>query len=413
MRKNILHITAWIHSAMLLALPMLVVFLFLNRGIDTLAYTLYFKGLMIILPVAATDIAVIHSKNYRHYLLLNGIIFLITAVLVLALCLHNQTATYAYIQIVIIFIEMLVLFVTRMKDRILRNRYEQEVADAAPGDIEPPGKLLWNQPSYAALIGFILLYAIALNTASPSICNIALVSTIVYFFVTFLHHFVSASENYLHLNKDIQRVPSRRIYRISGIMATLLGMILLITCIPALTSTGHRQYRDIRDASFGSPVDYEQLMMSENYNNTSMPDMSLDELLNDGEPPKQLPEWLNYVAYSIGIGVFVVVIIILIRQLRHALLDFEKQSTESDDVIEDLKEDDRMHRIRHSAKSHDQSYKAQIRRKYRRMIRKHRKDIPYPSESPTEIELAAGLKDDIQMQELHVIYEQVRYGNTI
>ena len=96
-----------------------------------------------------------------------------------------------------------------------------------------------------------------------------------------------------------------------------------------------------------------------------------------------------------------------------ALLDFEKQSTESDDVIEDLKEDDRMHRIRHSAKSHDQSYKAQIRRKYRRMIRKHRKDIPYPSESPTEIELAAGLKDDIQMQELHVIYEQVRYGNTI
>ena len=47
------------------------------------------------------------------------------------------------------------------------------------------------------------------------------------------------------------------------------------------------------------------------------------------------------------------------------------------------------------------------------MIRKHRKDIPYPSESPTEIELAAGLKDDVQMQELHVIYEQVRYGNTI
>jgi hypothetical protein len=75
MRKNILHITAWIHSAMLLALPMLVVFLFLNRGIDTLAYTLYFKGLMIILPVAATDIAVMRSKNYRDYLLLNGIIF--------------------------------------------------------------------------------------------------------------------------------------------------------------------------------------------------------------------------------------------------------------------------------------------------------------------------------------------------
>ena len=411
MKKKILQITAWLHSVMLLALPILIVFLFLHKGNDTLAYTLYFKSFIILVPVAATDIAVLRTKNYRQYMLGNVIILLITAIASLALCLTGQPDVYGYVQLVIIFIEIIVLFISRMQDRIRRNRYEQETSQASPGEITPPGKLLWNQPSFAFLIAFILLYAIALNTASPSICNIALGSTIVYFFITLLHHFIDTSENYLFLNKDIHNVPARRIYRISSIMVELLAVLLLLTCIPALTSTKQRQYRDIRDVTFGSAVSFDQLMMSENMNNSSnMPEMSLDDMLNDGEPPKQLPEWVNYIVYVLTAIIFIVVAIVLIRQLRHALLDFEKQSSENDDLIEDLNDKDTFHRLRRPERSHDRSYAAQIRRKYRRMIRKHRKDTPYPSESPTEIETAAGLQEDVQMQELHDIYEQVRYG---
>lgn len=51
-----------------------------------------------------------------------------------------------------------------------------------------------------------------------------------------------------------------------------------------------------------------------------------------------------------------------------------------------------------------------IRRKYRKTIRKHRKDRPAPYESPAEIEALAGLEQDEQMQKLHVQYETVRYG---
>lgn len=51
-----------------------------------------------------------------------------------------------------------------------------------------------------------------------------------------------------------------------------------------------------------------------------------------------------------------------------------------------------------------------IRRRYRKMIRKHRKDRPAPYESPAEIEACAGLSDDEEMQRLHVEYEAVRYG---
>ncbi len=51
-----------------------------------------------------------------------------------------------------------------------------------------------------------------------------------------------------------------------------------------------------------------------------------------------------------------------------------------------------------------------IKRRYRKTIRKHRKDRPAPYESPTEIEAGAGLKDDEQMRQLHKAYEEVRYG---
>lgn len=409
MRQKVLHITAWIHSAMLLSLPILIVFIFLHKGNDTLAYTLYFKSLIILLPVAGTDIAVLKARNYHRYMLANILIFLISGMLGLALYLQIRPLTYAYIEIIIMLLEMLILFISRMQDRIKRNRYEIETENAAPGETEKPGQLLWNQPSYAALIVFILLYLIALNTASPSICNITFWGMIVYFFIAFIHHFIDTSEKYLFLNKDIYNLPIHRIYRISGIMTVILALALLIMCIPAIITSGDRHYRDIRDASFGSPVTYDELMMAENFN-TSTQNISMDEILGNDTPPKPLPEWVNDIVYIFAGIIFIAVIILLIRQIRHALADFQRQPVENEDIIESLDDKDRLQSIRRSGRSHDQSYQAQIRRKYRRKIRKHRKDTPYPSEAPNEIEYAAGLSNDSEMQQLHTIYEQVRYG---
>ena len=51
-----------------------------------------------------------------------------------------------------------------------------------------------------------------------------------------------------------------------------------------------------------------------------------------------------------------------------------------------------------------------VRRRYRKMIRKHRKQKPEVYESPAEIEAKAGLSDNKEMQKLHIEYEAVRYG---
>jgi len=42
-----------------------------------------------------------------------------------------------------------------------------------------------------------------------------------------------------------------------------------------------------------------------------------------------------------------------------------------------------------------------------------RKELPHASETPTEIEIEAGLADNAAMQDLHVRYEEARYGRGV
>ena len=52
----------------------------------------------------------------------------------------------------------------------------------------------------------------------------------------------------------------------------------------------------------------------------------------------------------------------------------------------------------------------QIRREYRRFIRKNRTDCPASYEPPREIEVLAGVADTPEGKTLHDKYEEIRYG---
>ena len=60
--------------------------------------------------------------------------------------------------------------------------------------------------------------------------------------------------------------------------------------------------------------------------------------------------------------------------------------------------------------SKEQTKEESIRREYRRFIKKNRKDCPAPYETPTEIEILAGVAETEMGKKLHESYEQVRYG---
>ena len=65
--------------------------------------------------------------------------------------------------------------------------------------------------------------------------------------LVFIYQFVIQTETYFSLNKDVSRVPAKRIY---GISAGMLGVFLLcfvLAAVPAAIASYYRPYTDIRN----------------------------------------------------------------------------------------------------------------------------------------------------------------------
>lgn len=102
----------------------------------------------------------------------------------------------------------------------------------------------------------------------------------------------------------------------------------------------------------------------------------------------------------------------VVMAVRQVFADFRRETDDNGDKVEEL-EDEPVYKeeILSLVRKHtDNSEAARIRRQYKRTIRKHRKELPAPSETPTELEKNAGLSDDEEMTALHGRYEEVRYN---
>lgn len=136
------------------------------------------------------------------------------------------------------------------------------------------------------------------------------------------------------------------------------------------------------------------------------------ELLGGGEPAPEPSVLVNVIFGSIGTACMLALCCGIVLFIRQVLRDFRNGQDENGDVIEEIKDELAYKEEALYKKGHRrmESEAERIRRRYRKMIRKHRKDRPAPYESPAEIEACAGLSDDEEMQRLHVEYEAVRYG---
>jgi len=104
----------------------------------------------------------------------------------------------------------------------------------------------------------------------------------------------------------------------------------------------------------------------------------------------------------------------VIRMLRGIFDEFRDAEDENGDISITLENGDLAERLtKRKAERYADSPRERIRREYRRAIRKARKELPHASETPTEIEIEAGLADNAAMQDLHVRYEEARYGRGV
>lgn len=407
MRKLIKIAAGWIHTSLILAIIIPLIYALCVKDQATAGSDLYLKCLIILLPIVITDLAADRCRHLLSYLFLCALILVATGTLawVVAGSLHDNVLFWGYF--LLLLAETLFVIINRLTAR-LQKKTEKEAAMAADPTYHPFYDIL-KEPSFLVLVYFGAVYFLAVNFDNPPVCNAALFSAILYTVITFVYQYVCETDRYLFLNKRTCNLPSRRIYGIgTGTLAIYL-LLLMVLVLPSLITVSHRHYRDLRELASDITIDYPEAMPEINTEYTGEDPMAA--LLAEYGDAAPAPWWLDYIFYLVTAVIFTFLGIALLKKVYAVFQDFRTANDENGDLVEELQDtSEDIRKIKISADHRRLSERERIRKEYRRTIRRHRKDRPAVYESPVEIEENAGIAGTEEGAALHERYELARYG---
>lgn len=399
-----LKIIGYAHATLFFALLIPLFYTLAGLSDPAGAGILYGKCLLILIPVIITDRA---AKRVKYLAVYIGIcVALLASVWVIAALFHVSEA-YAICYCIGMTVEIFFIALKRLLGRLKESPRRKDNDPLAAKEEE-----FLDTPSLPLLWYFVVIYGAGLCMSEKALCDMAFGSAIVYLFLTLIATYFRGTKEYLETNKRIKGIPTRRLYGVSFAMLLLFLALLLIGILPSVFLASHRQYIEVRGwLKEIEPPPMEELNEME-FSGSGEMEM-LEMMYGDAPAPEPSPFWnaLFQVLGGICLLVFAYGIILAIKRVFQ---DFRNSRDENGDIIEEIEDKEKSDKEEMLERGHRHADSAaeKIKRRYRKMIRKHRKDKPAPFESPAEIEENAGLKDDEEMQELHRMYEGVRYGPT-
>ncbi|MBQ6788004.1 MAG: hypothetical protein IJO85_09805 [Lachnospiraceae bacterium] len=404
MRERVKQVLEWIHATLLFPLWIPVLYELGDIQGAEYGYILYLKSFLIVIPVIVTSIAVKKCKSLFAYLGAS----LVAAVATLALAWILQPTEYGMVYVVGLGAECGFLIIKRFRDRL---RMAVERQDSADDPFWEPSFSVLNRPTFGTLGYFVVIYVIGMAFMSKTTCDEAFFTAMFYVFVVILHVFLVETKDYLRMNRQVSGLPSKRIYGIAGGTLGFFMILIFLVSIPSILTIPMRQYTDIRTWSTGEIEIVGGMDAEIEHESTPSIQEQLDMLGGEYQEPRELPMWIKAM---LAVGVVAIMLLILgaiIKEILNVFSDFrETYDDDNGDKIEVLEEEESATFIKHSSGEAEDMETRSVRKRYRKMIRKHRKDKPAVYESPTEIEELAGLLDDKEMQKLHIEYEAYRYG---
>lgn len=399
-----LKIIGYAHATLFFALLIPLVYTVTGLSDPAGADILYCKCLLILIAVIITDQAV---KRVKYLIVYMGICLALLAVVWGIAALFHTFGAYAVCYCVGMSAEIVFIALKRLQGRVKESPRRKDNDPLAAKEEE-----FLDTPMLPLLWYFVVIYGVGLCLNGKALCDMAFGSVIVYLFLALIATYLRGTKGYLETNKRIKGIPTRRLYGVSFAMLLFFLALLLIGILPSVFLASHRQYPDIR----GWLNDHEPAPMEElnEMEFSSAGDMEMLEMLRDGVPVSEpSPFWDTLFQVLGGVCVLVFIYVIL-RAIRRVFQDFRNSRDENGDIIEEIADKVKSDKEELLGERHHRTDGAaeKIKRRYRKMIRKHRKERPAPFESPKEIEENAGLRDDEEMQELHRVYEEVRYGPT-
>lgn len=408
MRKYVKRILEWLHILLLLMIIVPFVYMFRVNREPEMIYRLYFAGGLLLFPIVAISMAEIKCRKLSRFLLV--VIGVFAGVKICAAgigsLLFGKDALFVYeicmqLGTIIVAVETYALRMFKIRRR--QAKEEQDCTWVKEG-------FLWNKPHVYFSVWFVAVYAIALNFSCPRMCNLALVSTVVYLLTAIPYQYINEMEKYLKLNDNVcnvRNIPYQRIFGIGRIFVIGYLFLILLALIPSILTARYRHYQDIRmweprRANIQVEADREEMPVH-------TPDL-LQMEMGEAEPAEEMSPIWDIILKVIGILLIVYVVLAIIRWIQREFARFAGPAGEDEDKIEMLKSQDEEERWMPVRIDLRKTEEERIRRIYRKFIRKHRKERPEVYETPTEIETAAGVADTEMGKALHEQYETVRYG---
>ncbi|MGN0483416.1 MAG: hypothetical protein ACI4HI_07675 [Lachnospiraceae bacterium] len=293
------------------------------------------------------------------------------------------------------------------------NRLEREKKREEKDPSWRPALRLLEYPKWNTMFYFLLLYVVGKNFNSPVFCNEVFGNAFCYLFLLLFSHYLEQTEEYFFVHHHIKNLPSKRIYGISVGMLAIFCCLMLVAVIPSAAASSRRQYRDFRAYVLELDTREPDPMLEEAKKfKKQKPDPEREAI--EKIKQKKAPWWEEALFRVIGVVLGGSVLILAGKKLREMFLFFRESADENGDEVETLQEiNDSTVQIKKAHRFFPKTEEERVRAQYRKMIRKHRKDRPKPAETPTEMEQLADVYDTPQGKELHVRYEQVRYGKRV
>ena len=410
MRKHIKRSLEWLHVLLVLSILAPLIYIADKQMDPGQIYRLYFAGYLLLIPIIVLMKAERNCKNFVQFL---GIFLCLCFAVYkgaqkLGGLVLNESAAVVYWVCMIICTVLIAAgaYATRM----YRVRKSEAIENKDTTWIEEGFRL--DKPAKGYSVLFALIYVIGLFRVSPQICNLALYSILAYFLVVITHEYINAIEEYLKLNESmyqVRNIPYKRIFGIGKAFYIGYLALLFLTVIPAFLTADDRKYIDIQTIKFQKELEAGDIYIQ--------PPMEVaSELMfaeAEAEPiiPREVILVLDKLLYTIAVIVTVLLLGAVIVAIHNELARFAKATDEEEDVVESLepvKEDEQILIVKRTWKRTEED---KVRRMYRKFIRKHRKELPAIYETPTEIEMAAGVDKTEEGKAMHEKYEQARYGN--
>jgi hypothetical protein len=358
--------------------------------------------MLILIPVVVTDIAERLSKNLVIYMLI--CILAIAFVFAVAYVPFRPLSVYDLCYLVILVGETVLLTITRLVDRL--KKVDDFLSAKEPS--------IFDRPKLNYAWYFVTMYIVGILFNSKMLCDISFGVTIIYLLTAFIYEYLASTKDYLYLNNRTKGIPRKRLYGISTAMVLIFLLICLIGGLPSMFMSNYRSYTDVRHWFDDVPIVVDEYESGGNFESSADIDSQLSILLEqDGEPAKP-SKLLNAIFWILGAVCVIVFIYGLVQVIKQIFKDFRNTLDENGDIIEEIKDDESQYTEDelYIKRKHIDSEAMRIRRKYKKVIKKHRKELPAPYESPDEIEEKAGLLGSEDMKQLHGEYENARYNKS-